>query len=58
METKEIVLDTLKSSTKPLRAGEIAEIAGIDKKDVEKAIKTLKDSGAINSPIRCCYAAV
>jgi DNA-binding MarR family transcriptional regulator len=58
METKEIVLNTLKSATKPLRPGEIAEIAGIDKKDVEKAIKSLKDAGAINSPVRCCYAAV
>ncbi len=56
METKEIVLETLKSAQKPLRAGEIAEITGIDKKDVEKAIKTLKDSEVIHSPIRCCWA--
>lgn len=56
METKEKVLQSLKSATKPLRPGEIAELTGIDKKDVEKAIKSLKDSGAIHSPIRCCYA--
>jgi biotin operon repressor len=56
METKEKVLQSLKSATKPLRPGEIAEITGIDKKDVEKAIKSLKDSGVIHSPVRCCYA--
>lgn len=56
METKEKVLETLKSTTKPLRAGEIAEMTGIDKKDVEKAIKALKDADIIHSPIRCCYS--
>jgi len=58
METKEKVLTALKSATKPLRAGEVAEMTGIDKKEVEKAFKTLKDAGVIHSPIRCCYAAV
>jgi predicted transcriptional regulator len=56
METKEKVVETLKAATKPLRAGEIAEIAGLDKKDVEKAINKLKNDGIIHSPIRCCYA--
>jgi predicted transcriptional regulator len=56
METKEKVLETLKSASKPLRAGEIAEQTGIDKTAVEKAIKSLKDTGLIHSPVRCCYA--
>jgi hypothetical protein len=56
METKDKVVETLKAATKPLRAGEIAEIAGLDKKDVEKAITKLKNDGTIHSPIRCCYA--
>lgn len=56
METKDKVVETLKTATKPLRPGEIAEIAGLDKKDVEKAITKLKNDGIIHSPIRCCYA--
>ncbi|NOU46638.1 MAG: helix-turn-helix domain-containing protein [Bacteroidales bacterium] len=56
METKEKVLEILKSASKPLRAGEIAEQTGIDKTAVEKAIKSLKDTGLIHSPVRCCYA--
>ncbi len=56
METKDKVVEVLKSASKPLRPGEIAELAGIEKTDVEKAIKTLKNDGTIHSPVRCCYA--
>ncbi|PKP52831.1 MAG: MarR family transcriptional regulator [Bacteroidetes bacterium HGW-Bacteroidetes-1] len=55
MDTKEKVLYTLKQSTEPLRPGDIADVAGIDKKDVEKAIKVLKDQELIFSPKRCFY---
>ncbi len=57
METKEKVLETLKNSDKPLKGGEIAEISGIEKKAVDKAIKQLKTEGLIESPRRCFYAA-
>jgi len=40
-----------------LRPGEIAEKLGIDKKDVDKLIKKLKDEDKIYSPKRCFYAA-
>ena len=55
MDTNQIVLDTLKKSTNPMKAGEIAEVAGIDKKDVEKAIKKLKTEEKIVSPKFCYY---
>ena len=42
MDAKEIVLNVLKESNEPLKAGEIAEKANIDKKEVDKAIKELK----------------
>ena len=37
----------------PLNAGKIAELSGIDRKEVDKAMKQLKDEGAILSPVRC-----
>lgn len=55
MDVKEIVLDTLKKSSKPLKAGEIAQAAGLDKALVDKAIKELKKEEKINSPKRCFY---
>ncbi len=57
MDTNEKVLETLKSSSEPLKAGEIAEMSGLDKKDVDKAIKTLKSEDKIVSPKRCYYSA-
>ncbi|WP_346914953.1 HTH domain-containing protein [Clostridium sp.] len=51
------VLEVLKNSPEPLKSGEIAEKAGIDKKEVDKAIKSLKAEDKIESPKRCYYAA-
>jgi len=57
MEIKEIVLKTLQQSDQPLKGAEIAEQAGIDKKEVDKAIKNLKAEEKIFSPKRCFYDA-
>lgn len=57
MEPKETVLQTLKNSDKPLKGGEIAEISGLDKKAVDKAIKQLKTEDLIEVPKRCFYQA-
>ncbi|MDO9511010.1 MAG: HTH domain-containing protein [Bacteroidales bacterium] len=56
MDTQQKVLDTLKDSDKPLKSGEIAELTGIDKKEVDKAIKALKTAEKIHSPKVCFYA--
>ena len=53
METKEKVLAPMKEAGTPLNAGKIAELSGIDRKEVDKAMKQLKDEGAIVSPVRC-----
>ena len=53
MEIKEKVLATMKGAGEPLNAGKIAELSGIDRKEVDKAMKQLKDEGAIVSPVRC-----
>ncbi|MGI1691826.1 MarR family transcriptional regulator [Thermoanaerobacter uzonensis] len=57
MDSKEIVLKTLRESQKPLRPGDIVEKSGLDKKEVEKAIKELKKEDLIMSPKRCYYSA-
>lgn len=57
METKDKVLAFLNEKNEPMKAGEIAEGLGIDKKEVDKAIKVLKTDEAICSPKRCYYAA-
>ena len=56
MEANESVLKTIADAKEPLKAGEIAAIAGIDKKDVDKALKALKKEGKIDSPKRCYYS--
>lgn len=53
----EKVLAALTAAGKPLRAGEIAEASGLDKKEVDKAMKELKTSGQIVSPKRCFWEA-
>ncbi len=53
METKDKVLATMKEAGTPLNAGKIAELSGIDRKEVDKVMKQLKEEGAIVSPVRC-----
>ena len=53
MEIKEKVLATMKAAGEPLNAGKIAELSGLDRKEVDKAMKQLKEEGAIVSPVRC-----
>ena len=55
-DVQDRVLQVLKDSDEPLKGGEIAEATGIDKKEVDKAIKKLKADGLIGSPKRCFYA--
>jgi len=57
MDVKEMVLDVLKKEGAPLSAGQIAEIGGLDRKEVDKAMKVLKDEELIVSPKRCYWEA-
>ncbi len=56
MDNKEIIIKTLELAEQPLKAGEIAEKAGIDKKEVDKVIKVLKKEDLIVSPKNCYYS--
>ena len=56
METKAKVLATMIEAGEPMNAGKIAELSGIDRKEVDKAMKQLKEEGVIVSPVRCKWA--
>jgi predicted transcriptional regulator len=56
MDASEIVINTLLAANEPMKAGDIAEKAGIDKKDADKAIKNLMAAGKLESPKRCFYS--
>ncbi len=53
MEEKELILDAMKKAGEPLNAGKIAELTGLDRKAVDKAMAVMKKDGSIVSPIRC-----
>jgi len=57
MEIKKAVLDVMKKVGKPLKTGEIVELSGLDKKEVDKAMKDLKKEEVIVSPKRCYWEA-
>ena len=53
MSEKELILKTMKEAGEPLNAGKIAELTGLDRKIVDKAMAGMKKDGAIVSPVRC-----
>lgn len=50
---KELVLKVMREAGKPVAAGEVATLSGLDRKVVDKVFADLKKEGAIVSPIRC-----
>ena len=57
MENKErMVLEAMEKAGKPVRPGEVAEMIGLESKEVSKAIRSLKKKGKVISPKRCYYA--
>ena len=55
METKEIVLEAMKKADAPVNAGKLVELTGLDRKEVDKAMKALKTEGSIVSPKVCFW---
>ncbi|MBQ2675864.1 MAG: transcriptional regulator [Clostridia bacterium] len=53
MDTKTKVLEVMKAAGKPVSAGEVEKLSGIDRKEIDKAFKELKAENAIVSPVRC-----
>ncbi|MFX0078613.1 MAG: MarR family transcriptional regulator [Candidatus Hermodarchaeota archaeon] len=56
MSDEDTILQAMKDAGKPLRPGEIADLTGLSKDVVSKAMKTLKKDGKVDSPKRCYYA--
>ena len=44
-DQEQVILDVMKKLGKPMKAGDIAEVVGIDKEAVSKTIKDLKKKG-------------
>lgn len=55
MDIQEKIIQVFKETGEALKAGELADKAGLDKKEVEKAIKIMKEAGTLHSPKRCFY---
>ena len=52
-EVKEKVLEVMREAGKPVSAGEVEKLSGLDRKEIDKAFKELKKEEAIVSPVRC-----
>ncbi|HBH27446.1 MAG: transcriptional regulator [Desulfofustis sp. PB-SRB1] len=55
METMDAILKVMEKEGAPLNAGKIAELTGIDRKEVDKAMAKLKKEQKIVSPKRCYW---
>jgi hypothetical protein len=55
MDVTEKVLEVMRSEGETLNAGKIAELGGLDRKDVDKAMTKLKKEEKIVSPKRCYW---
>ena len=55
MDNKEKVIKAYADAGEPLKAAQVAELSGVDKKEVDKIIKVLKAEETIYSPKRCFY---
>ena len=53
MNEKEIILETMVKAGEPLNAGKIAELSGLDRKAVDKAMAAMKKDSSIVSTVRC-----
>lgn len=57
-DKEQTILETMKKAGKPLRPGDVAQMTGMDSKEVSTIISDLKKKGKVASPKRCYYAPV
>ncbi|MDR1820114.1 MAG: MarR family transcriptional regulator [Methanobrevibacter sp.] len=55
MDNKEKVIKAFEKSEDPLNVSKVAEISGVEKKEVDKIMKELKKDETIISPKRCYW---
>jgi DNA-binding transcriptional regulator GbsR (MarR family) len=54
MEIKESILQAMNKAGKALKAGELVELTGLSREEVDKGLKILKKEELISSP-KVCY---
>ena len=54
-QNKDLVLEAMVKAGEPLNAGKIVELTGLERKEVDKAMKKLKNEGTIISPKNCFW---
>jgi hypothetical protein len=55
MNVAEKILEIMRAEGQPLNAGKIADLGGLDRKDVDKAMAQLKKQEKIVSPKHCYW---
>jgi biotin operon repressor len=53
MSDADKVLEAMKEAGEPVNAGKVAELTGLERKAVDKAMNELKKTERIESPVRC-----
>ncbi len=53
MDKEKIILEILKSESKPLKVGDIERITGIDRNSIQKIINKFETEGIVEYPDRC-----
>jgi len=55
MEIREKIIQAMNQAGKALKAGELAELCGLSRPEVDKALKQLKKEERITSPKNCFW---
>lgn len=55
MDNSEKVWQAFQKAGQPLSSKDVMTATGLEKKEVDKIIKKLKDTGKLDSPKRCLY---
>ncbi len=55
MDAADKVLKAMRDAGEPLNAGKVAELSGLDRKEVDGAMAELKKTERIVSPKRCYW---
>ncbi|HKJ05713.1 MAG TPA: MarR family transcriptional regulator [Geopsychrobacteraceae bacterium] len=55
MDITEKILEVMRAEGQPLNAGKIAELGGLERKAVDKAMAQMKKDEKIVSPKRCYW---
>lgn len=55
MEVNDKIIEILTLKGEPMKSVEISETSGIEKKEIDKAIKKMVSDDILESPKRCFY---